>query len=52
MPKEDNDIRMIEYDIDAINSEIAEIKVTIANLKYNLKYERPPHGNPDVAYFI
>lgn len=43
---------MIENDIDAINSYIADIKVRIPILKDRLKYERPPNGDPNAAYLI
>jgi len=31
---------------------IAKIKITIINLNEGLKYERPPHGNQETAYYI
>lgn len=52
MPKENKVIQMIENEINAINSDIAEIKVRIPILKDRLKYERPPNGNPNAAYLI
>ena len=52
MLKEKKDIQMIQNDIDVINNDIAEIKIIIINLKDRLKYERPPYGNPEVAYLI
>ena len=52
MPKDTKDIQMIENDIYAINSHVVEIKIIIINLKDRLKYEGPPHGNPEAAYYI